>query len=341
MKVMVTSCQNWEKNWRNIITLIDVKLRFLPSYLDGLLHFPFNLMWFCFQDGDIHSYHISEFSEHLNTIDTHIKFTSEQEENNKIPFLDTCVYVQDDGSTKVTVYRKPTHTDQYLNFSSDHPLVHKRSVVRTLFHRADLITNEDDRQQEIEHVKNALRTNGYPEWMFKLPRKKPSEKETSERTISVSIPYIRGVSERLARSFKDHGVDMYHKPCNTLRSILVHPKDKTDKTMTCGAIYHAKCNDCDKEYIGESARTFETRWKEHKKRETSAIFQHCKDSGHHMDIENVTILETEPHQIKRKVKESIQIRRKKPQLNINEGYDIPPVFLPILTAGDHDLHGNQ
>ena len=111
--------------------------------------------------------------------------------------------------------------------------------------------------------------------------------------------------------------------------------------MTCGAIYHAKCNDCDKEYIGESARTFETRWKEHKKRETSAIFQHCKDSGHHMDIENVTILETEPHQIKRKVKESIQIRRKKPQLNINEGYDIPPVFLPILTAGDHDLHGNQ
>ena len=139
---------------------------------------------------------------------------------------------QDDGSTKVTVYRKPTHTDQYLNFSSDPPLVHKRSVVRTLYHRADLITNDNGRQQEIEHVKNAFRTNGYPEWMFKLPRKKLSDKETSERTISVSIPYISRVSERLARSFKDHGVDMYHKPCNTLRSILVHPKDKTDKTMT-------------------------------------------------------------------------------------------------------------
>ena len=78
--------------------------------------------------------------------------------------------------------------------------------------------------------------------------------------------------------------------------------------------------------------------KEHKKRETSAIFQHGKDSGHRMDIENVTILETEPHQIKRKVKESIQIRRKKPQLNINKGYMI---FLQFFSQFDHDLHGNQ
>ena len=38
----------------------------------------------------IHSYHIFEFSEHLNTTDPHIKFTSEKEEVNKIPFLDTC-----------------------------------------------------------------------------------------------------------------------------------------------------------------------------------------------------------------------------------------------------------
>ena len=37
MKVMVTSCQNWEKNWRNIITLIDVKLRFLPSHLEKIM----------------------------------------------------------------------------------------------------------------------------------------------------------------------------------------------------------------------------------------------------------------------------------------------------------------
>ena len=77
----------------------------------------------------IHEYFDNEFMGHLNSIDENIKFTTEPETEGKLPFLDSCATLNDDGSLDHTVYRKPTHTDQYLNFDSNHHLQHKRFVV--------------------------------------------------------------------------------------------------------------------------------------------------------------------------------------------------------------------
>ena len=60
---------------------------------------------------------------------------------------------------KISVYRKPTHTDQYLAFESHHPLLHKLSVIRTLFHCAEtVVTDPADQVSELDHVKSALLT---------------------------------------------------------------------------------------------------------------------------------------------------------------------------------------
>ena len=60
-------------------------------------------------------------------------------ENSSIHFLDTIVKPEADGGLSITMYRKPTHTDQYLQWDSHHNLSAKFSVINTLSHRAKTV----------------------------------------------------------------------------------------------------------------------------------------------------------------------------------------------------------
>ena len=52
----------------------------------------------------------------------------EEESNGELVFLDTLLK-QNNGEISVLVYRKPTHTHQYLHYSSHHRTSCKESVV--------------------------------------------------------------------------------------------------------------------------------------------------------------------------------------------------------------------
>ena len=146
----------------------------------------------------------------MSSIDPHIKFTIEPEKDSKRPFLDLCTHILDDGSTKITIYRKPTHTDQYLNFKSHHPLTHKRSVVRTLTNRAQqYVTTAEHRKSELAQVHNALRDNGYSEWALAPPpssAKRLPNTNNNPRRPMLGLPYMTGLSEQLGWIYKSHNI---------------------------------------------------------------------------------------------------------------------------------------
>ena len=292
----------------------------------------------------LHEYEIDRFTTHINSQDPNIKFTIEPESEGRIPFLDTEVLLNDDASTRTKVYRKPTHTDQYLNWSSNHHLEHKRSVVRTLLQRADVVSStEEDKKAEVEHIKTALAANGYKPWVMRIPEKKKKDKtqEKSSRSNAppIALPYIQGLSENLQRIFRNHNIATYHKPFNTLGSLLVKPKDQTPKESQCGLVYHIMCQSCNHTYIGETGRNMGVRFKEHttRKNTNSAVKEHLEATNHRCSMENVKILEREENWYKRKVKEAIMIQRHQPTLNRDKGLELPPVYSSLLS---HDPNGS-
>ena len=103
-----------------------------------------------------------DFFQYIDSLHPKTKFTMETEENSQLPFLDTLIQRNRDNTISVRVYRKPTHTDQYLKFTSHHIARAKKSVVTSLFDRAkNIISNPSDQEKEKNHLTAVLQADGY------------------------------------------------------------------------------------------------------------------------------------------------------------------------------------
>lgn len=75
----------------------------------------------------------------------------------------------------MTVYRKLTHTDQYLHFTNGHTTSNTNVVWFTpCTERQPLLPMIQTNKKLISHVKSTLCANGYTEWIFRIP---PSQKK--------------------------------------------------------------------------------------------------------------------------------------------------------------------
>ena len=106
----------------------------------------------------------------------------------------------------------------------------------------------------------------------------------------------------MTRIFKSYDIPVYHKPINTLRSLLVQPKDKTDKVAKCGVVYDIQCLDCNQHYIREPARPLGTQIKVHLlcRQPLSTVSEHKLNTGHQCSMRDVQILDLEENWYRRK-----------------------------------------
>ena len=301
--------------------------------------------WYRFVD-DIFSIvkqsQVNDFLKHLNEQHPSIRFTMELEKDKKLPFLDVTVHRTGETLT-TTVYRKPTHSGRYLNFSSHHPPSAKRSVVQALHHRLEYITtSEDDREKEKELIKRELKQNGYTDAFIRgALKKRKQRKETTDDqekkfTGTATIPYIEGLSERIRRILAQVGIRTALSARRIKWSLMDGAKDRIPAGKQAGVIYALGCKSCTDVYVGETARTAEQRSKEHRMHartgntHLSAVAAHTT-TGHEIHWQPM-VLAREHHNTKRKVLEALYIHKlNKRTINQDSGMKLSKLWLELVS----------
>ena len=292
--------------------------------------------------------HSQELLHHINNQDPLTQFTVELTQQDSLPFLDTLITIQLDNTLSTTVYRKPTHTDQYLHWDSDHHITAKQSVFNTLAHRAKTVSStQDSMDKELDHIKTALQHCQFHSWALnqwhhrfiqsQQQPNNPNNNNTADKTktkATIVVPYIPKTSAQFKKVCKRKGIQVHFKGTNTLKTALGNPKDKDPKANQTGIIYHYQCphTNCTSSYIGESGRTLGDRIKEHFKA-PSPIHLHSSTTGHPMDPNQFSIVHKEVNSQPRTIKEAMFICAQNPPLNRNLGkYQLPHIWDHLLQA---------
>ena len=165
------------------------------------------------------------------------------------PFLDA-LPKSNENEISVVVYRKPTHMDRYLNFKSCHPISAKRAVIRALMDRAESVCSDPViLAKEMTHLNKVLHYNNYPQWIIdkcgrseqNSPLIHPETGNEIKKQFFVSVLYFPGLSESFKKIFKYMPIQVCFKGVSTLKSLLMHPKDKVPNEQKKYIAYHWEC----------------------------------------------------------------------------------------------------
>jgi hypothetical protein len=281
---------------------------------------------------------LTEFLHHLNSIHHKIQFTMEKEHDGQISFLDVAVTWKTDGSLGHRVYRKPTLTDRYLNKKSNHHPRQKTGLIKTLFTRAERISEESHLNTEKQHLTQALINNGYSHSDIKRATRKntstTNRTDNQKYTGKAFLPYIKQVTDRIGKLLEKNNIQPIYTPTTKIKQTHITAKDKRDPLSAAG-VYKIPCS-CGLAYIGTTKRSLKTRISEHRRNcrlaqtDKSAVAEHGLQDGHDIDFTETQLLANTRHYHARLNREAIEIY-KHPNFNRKEeGLKLNKIWTSVI-----------
>ena len=187
---------NYESKW-----LKDCPVQFTPKYYRRYV----DDICLLFKAKD----HVKKFFRYMNSRHLNIKFTCQEENDNKISFLDISI-TRIENKFTTPIFRKKTFSGVYLNFHSHLPTDYKKGLIDTLLHRSrNICSDYASFHQEILFLKSVWQKNSLPlffidkcvkKFLDKLFIKRKKEKDSStKKEITVSLEFLGIISRQVKR----------------------------------------------------------------------------------------------------------------------------------------------
>ena len=235
---------------------------------------------------------ISKIKKILNNFHKDIQFSSVQERNNELPFLDVLVHRRS-KKLETSVYRKPIYTGLMTKWSSLVLKRYKISAVSSMIYRTIRISSSFEiMHKEFDFIRDITERNGHPsnfvEYQIRCTlnrymnrknenTKKEDKTENKEQNNSVTdrivinIPYMGKATQQLSKDIKKIArkikpttqVTIVERPPPAIRQMFQN-KDKISKNLQSNIIYQVNCSSCSASYVGKTNRQACRRLKEHR-----------------------------------------------------------------------------
>ena len=142
------------------------------------------IIWFRYVDDVfviiLNNLSLDAFLNSLNNLSPSIKFTTEREANNCLPFLDVQVMRGNNNRPCFKVYRKPTHSNLYIHDFSGHSNNIKEGTVNNIIQRAYKVCDPQYMDEEIDFINTNLSTWNTVKKLYKELILRPDSRTISQ-----------------------------------------------------------------------------------------------------------------------------------------------------------------
>ena len=289
--------------------------------------------------------HAALFLDYLNSKHQNIKFTLENECNNKLNFLDISIR-KHSGNFETSVFRKPSFSGLGMSYFSYICDQFKFNCVDILISRAYKICSDyKSFHDELQYLRSYFAKNGFPlslidfriskflNKLFSTPQADSCSTQAESDTIHFSLPYFGYQSIKMKSELNniftkflpnfDFKIVLNN---NFTISSLFNYKDKLPKGSRSSVVYEFSCAQCASRYVGSTTRALYIRVAEHAGRSfrtnriitnpsNSNIRNHQQNCPTPISLEQFKIIGNTKSECQLRTLESLHIYKQKPVLN--------------------------